>query len=66
MEIKFTPKQIIHLDDILQEARAVSQQLSTLANPNQKKRHLKEAKDIQRLRNKIEHLLPKKEEADDN
>ncbi len=62
MEIKFTPKDIIHLDDILQEARAVSQQLAEVGPSSQKKRNQKEAKAIQRLRNKIEHLVPKEDQ----
>jgi len=51
--INLTPKQYLLLKDILVEARAVAQQVSTLCNPSQKKRHLKQAKDIQRLINKV-------------
>ena len=50
--ITLTPKQLNVLLDVLTEARAVAQQVSTLCNPLQKKRHLKQAKDIQLLINK--------------
>ena len=51
--INLTPKQHLLLKDVLTEARAVAQQVSTLCNPSQKKRHLKQAKDIQLLINKV-------------
>jgi hypothetical protein len=50
--ITLTPKQHLVLLDVLTEARAVAQQVSTLCNPSQKKRHLKQAKDIQLIINK--------------
>jgi hypothetical protein len=50
--ITLTQKQHLVLLDVLTEARAVAQQVSTLCNPSQKKRHLKQAKDIQLLINK--------------
>jgi hypothetical protein len=50
--ITLTPKQHLVLLDVLTEARAVAQQVSTLCNTSQKKRHLKQAKDIQLIINK--------------
>lgn len=50
--IRLTPKQNLLLLDVLSEARAVAQQVSTLCNPSQKKGYLKQAKNIQLLINK--------------
>ena len=50
--IRLTPKQNLLLLDVLNEARAVAQQVSTLCNPSQKKGYLKQAKNIQLLINK--------------
>jgi len=57
-QINLTPKQHLLMLDVLTEARAVAQQVSTLCNPNQKKQHLKQAKDIQRLINKVKGDTP--------
>jgi len=64
--INLTPKQHDLLKDILTEARAVAQQVSTLCNPSQKKRHLKQAKDIQLLINKVNNTTSTTTEGDDN
>ena len=65
--INLTPKQHDLLKDILTEARAVAQQVSTLCNPSQKKRHLKQAKDIQLLINKVNgKTISKIHVGDDN
>jgi len=66
--INLTPKQHDLLKDVLTEARAVAQQVSTLCNPSQKKRHLKQAKDIQLLINKVNNTTSTSTttEGDDN